>query len=138
MNSKGRYVCTYLCVYCFQTSKPDTPPLNVTHYHFLGWPDHGVPKFATSLIAFIRRVRKSHKKDGPPMLVHCSAGVGRTGAFILLDSMLERMKAEDTVNVYQFVRNMRAKRPFMVQTLVSSLQLSRNTKSIYYCIWLLI
>ena len=99
------------------TSKPDTPPLNVTHYHFLGWPDHGVPKFATSLIAFIRRVRKSHKKDGPPMLVHCSAGVGRTGTFILLDSMLERMKAEDTVNVYEFLRNMRAKRVFMVQTL---------------------
>ena len=52
------------------------------------------------------------------MLVHCSAGVGRTGTFILLDSMLERMKIEDTVNVYQFLRNMRAKRVFMVQTLV--------------------
>ena len=52
------------------------------------------------------------------MLVHCSAGVGRTGTFILLDSMLERMKAEDTVNVYEFLRNMRAKRVFMVQTLV--------------------
>ena len=78
-----------------------------------------MPKFATSLIAFIRRVRKSHKKDGPPMLVHCSAGVGRTGTFILLDSMLERMKAEDTVNVYAFLRSMRAKRVFMVQTLVS-------------------
>ena len=91
----------------------------MTHYHFLGWPDHGVPKFATSLIAFIRRVRKIHNKDGPPMLVHCSAGVGRTGTFILLDSMLERMKVEDTVNVYEFLRNMRAKRVFMVQTLVS-------------------
>jgi len=53
------------------------------------------------------------------MLVHCSAGVGRTGTFILLDSMLERMKVEDTVNVYEFLRNMRAKRVFMVQTLVS-------------------
>ena len=53
------------------------------------------------------------------MLVHCSAGVGRTGTFILLDSMLERMKAEDTVIVYAFLRSMRAKRVFMVQTLVS-------------------
>ncbi len=52
------------------------------------------------------------------MLVHCSAGVGRTGTFILLDSMLERMKVEDSVNVYEFLRNMRAKRVFMVQTLV--------------------
>ena len=68
------------------------------------------------------------------MLVHCSAGVGRTGTFILLDSMLERIKAEDTVNVYEFLCNMRAKRPFMVQNLVSSFLLSRDTKSIYYCI----
>ena len=102
-----------------QNAHPDVPPLKVMHYHFLGWPDHGVPKFATSLIAFIRRVRKEHNKDGPPMLVHCSAGVGRTGTYILLDSMLERMKAEETVNVYEYLRNMRAKRVFMVQTLVS-------------------
>ena len=94
-----------------------------------------MPKFATSLIAFIRRVRKNHKKDGPPMLVHCSAGVGRTGTFILLDSMLEKMKADDTVNVYQFLRNMRAKRPFMVQTLVSSLLLSRGYKK-YFLLYL--
>jgi len=110
-------ILTFILSFALQTSKPDVPPLSVTHYHFLGWPDHGVPKFATSLIAFIRRVRKIHNKDGPPMLVHCSAGVGRTGTFILLDSMLERMKVEDTVNVYEFLRNMRAKRVFMVQTL---------------------
>jgi len=92
----------------------------VTQYHFTSWPDHGVPRYPTSLIAFIRRVQRGHNKDdGYPLLVHCSAGVGRTGTFILLDSMLERMKVEDTVNVYEFLRNMRAKRVFMVQTLVS-------------------
>ena len=92
----------------------------MTQYHFTSWPDHGVPKFATSLIAFIRRVQRGHNKDdGYPLLVHCSAGVGRTGTFILLDSMLERMKVEDTVNVYEFLHNMRARRVLMVQTLVS-------------------
>ena len=91
----------------------------MTQYHFTSWPDHGVPKFATSLISFIRRVQKAHNKDdGVPLLVHCSAGVGRTGTFILLDSMLERIKAEKTVNVYEFLVGLRQKRVFMVQTLV--------------------
>ena len=92
-------------------------PLSVVQYHFLGWPDHGVPKFATSLIEFIRRVRHSYKSDRP-ILVHCSAGVGRTGTYVTLDSMLERIKETDNINVYEFVRNMRAKRVLMVQTQV--------------------
>ena len=91
----------------------------MTQYHFTSWPDHGVPRYPTSLIAFIRRVQRGHNKDdGYPLLVHCSAGVGRTGTFILLDSMLERMKVEDSVNVYEFLRNMRTQRFMMVQTLV--------------------
>ena len=53
------------------------------------------------------------------MLVHCSAGVGRTGTFILLDSMLERIEEEKTVNVYEFLTQMRRQRVHMVQTLVS-------------------
>ena len=92
-------------------------PLLVTQYHFQGWPDHGVPKFATSLIEFIRRVRHGVVSDRP-MLVHCGAGVGRTGTFITLDAMLERIKEKDDINVYEFVRNMRAKRVLMVQTQV--------------------
>ena len=95
-------------------------PLSVTQYHFIGWPDHGVPKFATSLIEFIRCVRNSSVTSGP-ILVHCSAGVGRTGTYITLDAMLERMKEDDCINVYEFVRNMRAKRVFMVQTQVCSI-----------------
>ena len=102
-----------------QTTQPDEKALSVTQYHFTSWPDHGVPKFATSLISFIRRVQKAHNKDdGVPLLVHCSAGVGRTGTFILLDSMLERIKAEKTVNVYEFLVGLRQKRVPMVQTLV--------------------
>ena len=77
-----------------------------------------MPKFATSLISFIRRLREHHNTHSA-MLVHCSAGVGRTGAFILLDSMLERMMSEKTVNVYEFLTHMREQRVHMVQTLVS-------------------
>ena len=106
---------------CVQTAEPEGKPLTVTQYHFTSWPDHGVPRFATSLISFIRRVQKAHNKDeGIPLLVHCSAGVGRTGTFILLDSMLERIKAESTVNVYAFLVGLRKKRVLMVQTLVQA------------------
>ena len=111
MNLKKVYtlpVFIALFIDCKQTSEPDEKPLSVTQYHFTSWPDHGVPKFATSLISFIRRVQKAH----------CSAGVGRTGTFILLDSMLERIKAEKTVNVYEFLMGLRQKRVLMVQTLV--------------------
>lgn len=52
------------------------------------------------------------------MLVHCSAGVGRTGTFILLDTLLEKMKAEDCVDVYAALCKMRQSRVKMVQTLV--------------------
>ena len=102
-----------------QTAVVDEDPLLVTQYHFTSWPDHGVPQFTTSLLSFIRRVQKAHnKEDGIPLLVHCSAGVGRTGTFILLDSMLERIKEEKTVNVYEFLVGLRKKRVLMVQTLV--------------------
>ena len=52
------------------------------------------------------------------MLVHCSAGVGRTGTFIVLDYMLERLVHEDTINIHDFLINMRCRRKLMVQTLV--------------------
>ena len=99
-----------------------TIPHTLTHYHFTSWPDHGVPQFATSLLSFIKRVQKDRsKKIGrvPPLLVHCSAGVGRTGTFIMLDSMMERLKAEESVNINEFLKEMRSKRMYLVQTLVS-------------------
>ena len=81
-----------------------------------------MPQFATSLISFIKRVQKSHDKDrGVPLVVHCSAGVGRTGTFVMLDSMMDRLKVEDSINVYEFLRQMRSKRMYMVQTLVSDI-----------------
>lgn len=86
---------------------------------FLTWPDHGVPENAMSVIKFIRCVRKLHPThQQKPLLVHCSAGVGRTGTFIMLDSMLQTMAAEGSVNIYQFLCELRDQRPMMVQTLV--------------------
>ena len=103
-----------------QSTAPGSAPLNVTQFHFTGWPDHGVPQNGVTLINFIKRVRTAHPyTDSRPLLVHCSAGVGRTGAFIVLDSMLQRMKAEENLNIYEFLKQLRAQRVLMVQTQVS-------------------
>ena len=65
-------------------------------------------------------MQKDHNKDkGVPLLVHCSAGVGRTGTFTMLDSLMDRLKVEDSINIYEMLRQLRSKRMYMVQTLVS-------------------
>lgn len=87
----------------------------LTQFHFTVWPDHGVPEYPTSLLQFVRRVMASSPEAGP-MLVHCSAGVGRTGTFISLFTQLQRIQAESNVDIFNFVRNMRYKRCCMVQT----------------------
>ncbi len=88
----------------------------MTHCHYTGWPDHDVPKYPTSMLGFLRRVRKLHPYSSDPLVVHCSAGVGRTGTFMTIDSMLQKIAAESSVNVLQFVKDMRKKRCSMVQT----------------------
>ena len=96
--------------------------LDITHYYFTAWPEFGVPQFATSLISFIRRIQKKHNKDAKiPLLVHCDGGVGRTGTFIMLDTMMDRLKTEDSINVYEFLHQMRKQRTQMVRTLVGSI-----------------
>ena len=98
---------------------PDEDPLIVTQFHYTAWPDHGVPDNVMSVISFIRHVRKLYPVSlDQPLLVHCSAGVGRTGTFITLDMMMQQMKAEGTLSVHQCVRNLRTQRMWMVQTQV--------------------
>ncbi|XP_074402020.1 receptor-type tyrosine-protein phosphatase F isoform X13 [Zonotrichia albicollis] len=85
-------------------------------FQFMAWPDHGVPEYPTPILAFLRRVKACNPTDAGPMVVHCSAGVGRTGCFIVIDAMLERMKHEKTVDIYGHVTCMRSQRNYMVQT----------------------
>ncbi|CAI2737227.1 unnamed protein product, partial [Dicrocoelium dendriticum] len=88
----------------------------VRQLQFTAWPDHGVPNHPAPLLMFLRRVRAECPPDAGPIIVHCSAGVGRTGAFILLDILLEKMKQEKAVDVHGAVSRLRAQRNFMVQT----------------------
>eukprot|EP00731_Ephydatia_muelleri_P018724 Em0011g764a len=98
--------------------KSEDEPLHVKHFHFTSWPDHGVPDTPSSLVSFIKYVQKNRKfTEESPLLVHCSAGVGRSGTFIALHILLERIKTEDSINVFECVNQMRKRRPFMVQSL---------------------
>ncbi|XP_031727729.1 receptor-type tyrosine-protein phosphatase delta-like isoform X18 [Anarrhichthys ocellatus] len=88
----------------------------VRHFQFTAWPDHGVPEHPTPFLAFLRRVKACNPPDAGPMVVHCSAGVGRTGCFIVIEAMAERIKHEKTLDIYGHVTLMRSQRNYMVQT----------------------
>ncbi|XP_053549781.1 receptor-type tyrosine-protein phosphatase C isoform X2 [Bombina bombina] len=87
----------------------------VTHIQFTVWPDHGVPDEPNLLLKLRRRVNALSNFFSGPIIVHCSAGVGRTGTYISIDAMLERLEAEGSVNVYDFVVQLRRQRCLMVQ-----------------------
>ncbi|XP_053685821.1 phosphatidylinositol phosphatase PTPRQ [Sabethes cyaneus] len=88
----------------------------VFHYHFLVWPDHGCPASPTDLIKFIKIVRSERKNLALPVVVHCSAGVGRTGTLIALDIIIQRIQQEKKINIYDTVKQLRRQRVKMVQT----------------------
>uniref|UniRef100_A0AAY5F4Q2 protein-tyrosine-phosphatase n=1 Tax=Electrophorus electricus TaxID=8005 RepID=A0AAY5F4Q2_ELEEL len=105
------------CVRTFSLHKNgSSEKREVRQFQFTAWPDHGVPEYPTPFLAFLRRVKTCNPPDAGPIIAHCSAGVGRTGCFIVIDAMLERIKHEKTVDVYGHVTLMRAQRNYMVQT----------------------
>uniref|UniRef100_A0A8B9P402 protein-tyrosine-phosphatase n=1 Tax=Apteryx owenii TaxID=8824 RepID=A0A8B9P402_APTOW len=90
----------------------------IRHFHYTVWPDHGVPETTQSLIQFVRTVRDyiNRTPNTGPSIVHCSAGVGRTGTFIALDRILQQLDSKDTVDIYAAVHDLRLHRIHMVQT----------------------
>ncbi|XP_014649692.1 PREDICTED: receptor-type tyrosine-protein phosphatase H [Ceratotherium simum simum] len=92
--------------------------LFVRQFHYMAWPDHGVPHSPDPLLAFWKMLRQwldQTRGEGPP-IVHCSAGVGRTGTLIALDVLLRQLEREGLVGPFSYVKKMRESRPLMVQT----------------------
>uniref|UniRef100_A0A674GKX2 protein-tyrosine-phosphatase n=1 Tax=Taeniopygia guttata TaxID=59729 RepID=A0A674GKX2_TAEGU len=91
----------------------------VSHLHYTAWPDHGIPESTSSIMTFRELVQEhiQSTKDAGPTLVHCSAGVGRTGTFIALDRLLQQMKQEKVVDIFGVVYSLRMNRYLMIQTL---------------------
>nr|XP_022304830.1 receptor-type tyrosine-protein phosphatase alpha-like isoform X2 [Crassostrea virginica] len=106
--------------YAFHTYRKFTVQQNnsntrtIAQFHYTAWPDHGTPE-ELGLVQFHRAVTKKYQTGGL-MLVHCSAGVGRTGTFIGLDSLLQHGRKFGRINVFEFVHKMREERMTMVQT----------------------
>ncbi|XP_064391171.1 uncharacterized protein LOC135339007 isoform X3 [Halichondria panicea] len=99
----------------------------LTHFQFLAWPDYGVPTSGTSVLNLLFAVREAQAKIaknsrdfkhryGPPILVHCSAGVGRSGAFCTLDNTIDELADKRRVNLQGIVRRMRLQRAYSIQT----------------------
>ncbi|KAG7494636.1 receptor-type tyrosine-protein phosphatase alpha [Solea senegalensis] len=92
------------------------PQRLVTQFHFTSWPDFGVPFTPIGMLKFLKKVKNCNPQYAGPIVVHCSAGVGRTGTFIVIDAMIDMMNTERKVDVFGFVTRIRAQRCQMVQT----------------------
>ncbi|XP_046554700.1 receptor-type tyrosine-protein phosphatase F-like [Haliotis rubra] len=97
------------------TSKTTGENRSVIQFHFTSWPDHGVPD-TLALVHYIWLVRQTVAERDGPLLVHCSAGIGRTGTYIAVDSLIDQAREEGVVDVLGYVTVMRGQRKNMIQT----------------------
>ncbi|KAK5617687.1 hypothetical protein CRENBAI_001665 [Crenichthys baileyi] len=86
----------------------------VTHLNYTGWPDHGTPSQPEHLLTFISYMRHIHRSG--PIVTHCSAGIGRSGALICIDVVLGLISKDADFDISDVVRNMRLQRQGMIQT----------------------
>ena len=88
----------------------------VNHYHFTAWPDHDVPSVFDEFLTFVKKTHENLKFTKSSILVHCSAGVGRSGTFITLYNIMAAIERSKPISIYKIVHEMREHRPQMVQT----------------------
>ncbi|UJR31355.1 hypothetical protein I4U23_018851 [Adineta vaga] len=110
------YVKRIFSIRCKANRKRITYERLVHQFHYTDWPDHGVPLFTLPVLSFIRRSSACNPESGGPIVVHCSAGVGRTGTYIVVDTMLKKIREQQSLNIPSFLKHIRQQRNFLVQT----------------------
>ena len=107
-------------------AEPFMPMREITMLHYEGWPDFGTPAQPTTILSLVRILNDITSQAGrrkiTPVLMHCSAGCGRTGAFCTIDSVINNLGGSDGIGddedvIYQRVLGFREQRMSMVQTL---------------------
>ncbi len=99
------------------------------HYQFIAWPDYGVPDTGKDVIELLYTARETQEcfgkyvKNperfpvyGPPLVIHCSAGIGRSGTFCALEYCIDELRMKGRVNIQHCVRQLRQQRAFAIQT----------------------
>lgn len=109
-----------------ENSDEDEERRTITQYHYLVWKDFMAPEHPHGILKFIRTINSVYSVQRGPILVHCSAGVGRTGTLVALDSLMQQLHDEGQVSIFNTVCDLRHQRNFLVQSLKQYIFLYRS------------
>lgn len=115
---KWRQVCPDFLVRTFKVTA-DNEERTICQFHYTTWPDHGVPSSVQPILELVRLMRDVQSSESRPILVHCSAGCGRTGTLCSIDyvwALLRTGKLRDDFSLFDIISDMRRQRIAMVQT----------------------
>ncbi|XP_050313580.1 tyrosine-protein phosphatase 69D isoform X2 [Anthonomus grandis grandis] len=111
------YIVRDLKIVRISNNGKDIEERRITQYHYLVWKDFMAPEHPSGIIKFVKRVNEAYSIEKGCILVHCSAGVGRTGTLVALDCLLQQLREEGQVSIFNTICDLRHQRNFLVQSL---------------------